>query len=121
MARTSRRGDRTVRGSAGTAAAAGAITGAGSTPAFDTEDASTVVGTVNVTAVSGTTPSLTVNLQTSFDGGSTWVTVGSFAAKTAAASETKAFTGIGDLCRFQWAAPSGTTPSLTTAITYYAK
>lgn len=75
--------------------------------------------TLAVTAASGTTPSLTVNIQTSADNGATdtWRTVASFAAKTGVASERKDFPGIDRYVRAQWAAPTGTTPSFTIGLT----
>ncbi|NUP24022.1 MAG: hypothetical protein HOZ81_49805 [Streptomyces sp.] len=88
------------------------ITGAGNTAAVEVGARHTLRLQLNVTAVSGTTPSLTVNVQTSADANS-WYMVGSFAAKTAVSSENKSFSGLDRYVRLQWAAPSGTTPNFT--------
>lgn len=96
-------------------AAQAAVTGAGNTNAVDVGKRTTARLTLSVTAASGTTPSLTVNIQTSRDG-STWVTSGSFAAKTGVASEAKVFGPLDRYVRAQWAAPTGTTPSFDFAI-----
>lgn len=69
-----------------------------------------------VTAASGTTPNLAVTVETSGDGGSTWQTVGTFAAKTATGTERKSFSGIDRLARVSWAI-TGTTPSFTFSVT----
>lgn len=72
-------------------------------------------GVSNVTAATGTTPSLTVNIQTSHDDGGTdaWRTVASFTAQTAAgASAWKNFGPLDRYVRATWTV-SGTTPSIT--------
>ncbi|MFF4547264.1 hypothetical protein ACFY1J_24060 [Streptomyces sp. NPDC001406] len=88
------------------------VTGAGNTGSAEVGGRATARLTLNVTAATGTTPSLTVNVQTSADN-ATWVTVGSFAAKTGVSSEAKAFAGLDRYIRAQWPAPTGTTPSFT--------
>ncbi len=72
---------------------------------------------LDVTAASGTTPSLTVNVQTSYDNGDTdaWRTVASFAAKTGVAKERKSFS-IDRYVRLSYTV-SGTTPSFTFGVT----
>lgn len=97
-------------GALGTAQAG--VTGAGNTSSIEVGSRHTLRLALSVTAASGTTPSLTVNVQTSPDN-SSWYVVGSFAAKTAVGSESKAFSGLDRYVRLQWAAPSGTTPSFT--------
>ncbi len=72
----------------------------------------TVRAFVDVTAASGTTPSMTLTLETSNDGSTGWQTVASFAAKTAVSSERKVFIGLDKFVRWTWAI-TGTTPSLT--------
>lgn len=70
--------------------------------------------TLSVTAASGTSPSMTVTVETSADG-TTWATAGSFAAKTAVSSERKTFSGLDNFVRVSWAV-SGTTPSFTASV-----
>lgn len=71
----------------------------------------------DVSAASGTTPSLTINVQTSNDQGvdDAWHTVASFAAITATGKVRKAFTGIDRYCRVTWTI-TGTTPSFTLGV-----
>lgn len=70
---------------------------------------------LDVTAVSGTTPSMTVSVDTSHDN-STWVAVAAFAAKTAVSNERKIFAGLNKWVRLSWTI-SGTTPSFTFTVT----
>lgn len=67
---------------------------------------------LNVTAASGTIPSLTVSVDTRYDASDSWRTVGSFAAKTAVSAERKVFAGIDRQARISYVV-SGTTPSFT--------
>jgi hypothetical protein len=69
--------------------------------------------TLNVTAASGTTPTLDVKLQGSPDG-ATWVDItgATFAQKTVVASERKVFVGIDRFVRAVYTI-AGTTPSFT--------
>lgn len=87
-------------------------TGTGSQ--FSTGTAHTLRLTLNVTAASGTSPSLTVNVQTSEDG-ATWSAVASFAAATATGTQRKVFTGLDRYFRATWTI-SGTTPSFTFSV-----
>lgn len=82
--------------------------------AVNSHEYGTAVLVLDVTAVSGTTPSLTVTVETSHDG-TTWVSAGAFAAITAVGSERKAFSGLRDFVRGV-AAISGTTPSFTFSV-----
>lgn len=82
---------------------------------------------VNVTAVAGTTPSLTVSIQASSDGGTTWFNLVSGTAITAAGTQkidvgasTTNNTTFGDTVRAV-AAITGTTPSFTMSITAIGK
>lgn len=70
--------------------------------------------TLAVTAASGTTPSMTVTVETSGDG-TTWSSVGSFAAKTTTSTERKTFSGLDNFVRCSWAI-TGTTPSFTATV-----
>lgn len=77
----------------------------------------TVAAMVEVTAVSGTAPSLTVSLEWSHDNVS-WFTAepaDSLAAMTATGNKAKTFTAKAPYVRATWAI-SGTTPSFTFAI-----
>jgi hypothetical protein len=69
-----------------------------------------------VTVATGTTPSLTVSIDTSYDNGVTdpWRSVGAFTAQTAAAANPahKSFPGLDRWVRASWVV-SGTTPSVT--------
>ncbi len=67
--------------------------------------------TLAVTAAAG---SLTVTVETSRDG-TTWASVGSFAAATVAGTERKAFGGLDQYVRVSWAI-TGTAPSFTFSV-----
>jgi len=71
--------------------------------------------TLDVTAASGTTPTLDVAVQTSHDG-ATWTTVASFARATGVGSERKRFSGLDRYVRAV-ATLGGTTPSFTFSVT----
>lgn len=74
----------------------------------------TLRAALTVTAVSGTTPSLTATVQTSYDAGATdpWRAVGSFTAATAAGTQRESFPGLDRYVRLNYVV-SGTTPSIT--------
>lgn len=93
-----------------------AVTGAGNTSAQEVGQRATARLTLNVTAASGTTPSITVNIQSSPDN-STWTTLASFPAQIAVATAHQNFGPLDRYVRAQWGAPSGTTPSFTFNIT----
>lgn len=65
---------------------------------------------LDVTAASGTAPTLDVVIETSADGSTGWTSVGSFAQATAVGSERKAFTGLNNYVRANYTI-GGTTPS----------
>lgn len=70
---------------------------------------------LDCTAVSGTSPTLTLSVQWSLDGGTTWADADpadAFAAITAAAKKAKAFDRKGSHYRLLWTI-GGTTPSFT--------
>lgn len=78
--------------------------------------AKTIRAQLNVSAASGTTPTLDVVIEDSVDGGATWNTIGSFAQKTAAGREVINITNaFGELVRVRWTI-GGTTPSFTFAV-----
>lgn len=94
--------------------------------AFDGGQVGSVVMQVVVTAVSGTSPLLTVNLQGSYDD-ATWVTIGSLGATAFAVGNGAAPTGIsangtyyGVFPAFQFlrttSTIAGTTPSFTYSV-----
>lgn len=75
---------------------------------------------LNVTATSGTSPTLNVIIEDSLDGGATWNTVGTFAQKTTAGREVINITNpFSPLLRISWTI-GGTTPSFTFAVDWYA-
>lgn len=80
------------------------------------------IATLNVTAASGTTPTLDVKLQTSDDGGTTWYDLpgGVFTQRTAAGAQALQITNFGDTLRAV-STIGGTTPSFTYAIKLVAK
>lgn len=86
-------------------------TASSSGPAQATPSYVTVRLTLDVAAVAGTTPSMTVNVQTS-DDGATWTTLGSFPAVTAAGKVRRAFAGLDRYVRATTTI-TGTTPSFT--------
>lgn len=74
-------------------------------------DYSTLRLTLNVTARSGTTPTLDVDVLTCDTEGGTYYVAGSFAQKTSVTSERKTFT-VDRFVKLKWTI-SGTTPSFT--------
>ena len=82
--------------------------------------ASKIRAQLNVTAASGTTPSLTVLIEDTLDG-TTWNTVGTFAAKTTSGREVVNVTApFSDRLRVSWTI-TGTTPSFTFAVDVYSE
>jgi hypothetical protein len=76
--------------------------------------------TLVISAVSGTTPNLTVSIDTSPDN-STWTAIAAFAAQTTTTSGVrKQFSGVDQYIRASWTI-TGTTPSFTFAVTGIAK
>lgn len=106
------------RGGDVTVLASGALTTTGTSAAIDVNGAGTLRAQVQVSAVSGTTPSVTVTIQTSHDAGSTdaWRTAGAaFTAITAAGNSPWQSFAVDRYVRVSYTV-SGTTPSLTTAV-----
>lgn len=114
--------NRAAAGQVDTLVPSAARTAAGNTGALGAGwgAVSTIRAQLNVTAASGTTPSLTVLLEDSLDG-TTWNTIGTFSAKTAAGREvinvTAPFT---DTVRVSWTV-TGTTPSFTFEVLAYSE
>lgn len=104
------------------AIASGARTVTGNSSTFNSEDAFAIIGTLNITAASGTTPTLDAKLQESLDGGTTWNDIGAFPQKTGAGVHPKTFGPVsaGSLLRWSWTI-AGTTPSFTFTIDTQAR
>ena len=86
--------------------------------AFETGALDSIILMIDVTAVSGTSPSMTVNVEWSHDG-STWFvadTADTFTAFTAAAKRAKRFDVKGTRFRLN-SAVTGTSPSFTYSAT----
>ncbi len=71
--------------------------------------------TLNVTAASGTSPTLDVAVQTRRDASDAWRAVAAFAQKTAISSERKCFAGLDRQARVVNTV-GGTTPSFTFSV-----
>lgn len=101
-------------------AASAARTTSGASAAMELSNARRVAVLVDVTAVSGTTPSMTVTVEWSHDG-ATWFTADpadGMTAITAASKVVKAFDVKAPQCRLVWTI-TGTTPSFTFAARAY--
>lgn len=106
------------RGQDVTVLASGALTASGQSSAIDVGGAGTLRAQVQVSAVSGTSPSVTVTIQTSHDAGATdaWRTAGSaYSAITAVANSPWQCFAVDRYVRVSYTV-SGTTPSLTTTV-----
>ena len=77
----------------------------GNSTAFDTSEVQAVAARLNVTAV-GATPSVTVTLETTYDG-TNWSAVGAWPAKTAVSTDERTFHGVGSQCRWAWVVSAG--------------
>lgn len=125
MSRYSSISNRMVRGYdlADVAAASPSVTlevaGTTNGSSFRTENETTIVATLETTAISGS-PTLDVKLQTSEDD-STWRDVAAFAQQTSVTSETKSFSGLGSYCRWVRVVAGTSTPKATYNITGVAK
>jgi len=95
------------------------VTATGAGTGVEVDDKNEFRGQSIVTAATGTTPSITVSIDTSYDNGvtDTWRSVGTFTAQTAAnTSAHKSFPGLDRWVRASWTV-SGTTPSITFGVT----
>ena len=108
-----------VRGSDLAPVASAARTATGNSGALDASEFGVASLFLNVTAASGTTPNLVVSVEES-DDGTTFRSVGAFAAKTAAGTERKSFAISAPYYRVVWTI-TGTTPSFTFSVTGTAK
>lgn len=114
------RSDMAPRGYQETLVSSAAKTASGSA-SIPSGDATTLRLQLNVTAASGTTPTLDVVIEDSLDGGTTWNTVGTFAQKTAVAREVINITApFTPTLRARWTV-GGTTPSFTFALVSYSR
>lgn len=97
---------------------AAALTASAAGTGFEIADKGTLRLTQNVTAASGTTPTLTTDVQTSRDNGvsDAWRTIASFTQKTAVSAERKCFAGCDHYVRLNHTI-GGTTPSFTVTYT----
>lgn len=98
-------------------AAGTVITAAGTSAVLEPDNKTAARLALAVTAVSGTSPSLTVNVQTSSDGGvsDSWRTAGTFSAVTATGT-VHIDCEIDRFVQLQWGGPTGTTPSFTVGV-----
>lgn len=83
---------------------------------FDGEPYDKAILYINVTAVTGTTPSLIVGLETSPDKGTTWYSLGNGASISSVTKQRQVYENIGKLVR-PVATISGTTPAFTGTVT----
>lgn len=104
-----------IYGDAVTLAASAARTTSGSGSPFPMEGHTALRLLLDVTAASGTTPSLTVTVETSGDGSTGWRSAGAFAAKTAVSQERLSLGNLDRFVRVSWTI-TGTTPSLTFSV-----
>lgn len=102
--------------------ASAARTATGTSAAVDTRSAAARLNIlVDVTAASGTTPTLDVTVEWSFDGGTTWAVsdpADSFTQLTAAAVRAKQFNIKAPTYRLRWTI-AGATPSFTFSVSEY--
>ena len=98
-----------------------ARTTSGNTADFDGFTQKSLRVQSQVTAASGTTPTLDVLLEDSVDGGVTWNTVATFTQATAATRQVVSVTTpFTDRIRVRWTV-GGTTPSFTFTVIAYAQ
>lgn len=101
-------------------ASAARTSSSASTMAKGWEAAKTIRAQLDVTAASGTTPTLDVVLEDTLDG-TNWNTIGTFAQKTAAGREVINITApFSDRLRARWTV-GGTTPSFTFSVVTYSE
>lgn len=97
-----------------TLAASAARTSSANGSAVELGDRGTLRLLLDVTAATGTTPTLDAAVETSFDG-VTWRSLGAFTQKTATGTERKSFAGADRFVRVTWTI-GGTTPSFTFSV-----
>jgi len=110
---TGQRETPTPSGAVTTSGNSGSLTGYG--------PAQTLRAQLNITAASGTTPTLDVLIEDSLDGGTTWNTVGTFTQATAVSRQVVNVTvPFSDTLRVRWTV-GGTTPSFTFVVDWIAQ
>lgn len=82
---------------------------------YDAEPYDTAILYVDVTAVTGTNPTLVVGLETSPDEGTTWYSLGNGASLSNVTTQRQVYTNIGMLVRVP-ATIGGTTPAFTATV-----
>jgi hypothetical protein len=97
--------------------ASAARTATGTSAAFNAAQAQALEVSLAVTAFAGTSPTLDLVLQTSIDGGTTWLTVKAFSQKTGAATDGGVFGPLGSQLRWSWTIGGTASPSFTFAVT----
>src|SRR4051794_26821017 len=110
--------DAVSRGTDVTVLASGAVTATGQSTGVDVGGAPTLRAQVQVSAATGTSPSLTVTIQTSHDNGATdaWRTAGAaYGALTAAGNSPYQCFVVDRYVRVSYVV-SGTTPNITFAV-----
>lgn len=100
------------RTSFGLASATQTASGAG-TP-FTVDSVLSIIGTLAVTAASGTSPTLDLRLESSVDG-TNYYTVAAFSQKTGISTDARIFGPVGTTARWAWTV-GGTTPSFTFSV-----
>lgn len=99
------------------AAAASTITATAYSPTYDLSEFSEALLLVNVSAISGTSPTFDVNYQVSPDNGATWYPMYTTSSQTAVGKTGKTLaasqgSSLGNLVRVEFVV-GGTTPSVT--------
>lgn len=110
--------DQYTRGQDVTVLASGTVTATGNSAGADVGGAGTLRAQVQVSAASGTSPSLTVTIQTSHDNGATdpWRTAGAaYGALTAAGNSPYQAMVVDRYVRVAYTV-AGTTPSITFSV-----
>ena len=93
----------------------GTFTATANGEALELQNRGTAALTLDVTAVSGSSPTIDVTIQTSEDGVTGWTSVGAFAQASAVGSQRKVFTGLDAFVRAV-VTLGGTTPSFTASV-----
>lgn len=102
----------------------GTLTATGSATAFTTTEFDYVGVFINITAHSGSSPTIVVSLETSFDGGTTWFTLASGSSLNSNTSQqivvsTPTYV-MGPLCKVSYTLGGGT-PSFTLTVDVAAR
>jgi tetrahydromethanopterin S-methyltransferase subunit B len=121
MGRWSKDVNQYVEGSDVVLAASAARTATGNTGWINCEQYRELVAELDVTAVSGTTPTLDVLVETAEDNaGQSARSLGSFPQKTGVSNDRKSFAGLDNYYRLTWTI-AGTTPSFTFSLVGVSK